>query len=476
MRADWLRRRQNLRSKAHVLQLGLDGSERTKPVVQPADDPLRLEDEALAPTVPAPDGLLHVSALASGIHQHVLESATALAVPEGATLYAWVLIDREHAPQQLMLQFHAGSWEHRIYWGASLIGWGNEGSTSRLKASDELPPPGVWTRLALPAHELGLEGRRIDGIAFTLHGGRACFGPAGLLSGNTESVWLTQELLDAGRLRGDGEGWQIVAAADRDAPFEAAFGARDDDGAHESVDLAALLDDADVKVLKIIPTGGKREDAPTLAALIGTQGLRATVADLGARIDEADDALNLGFLRVQTDLYRLRQAVLKQTQATRFAVSPALTQIADLDNASATREQLADFYADVRADATLLKRESGSGTQLEPRFVRSSVPVAPAPAPRSGVGMASLRPDVFSNTAPATRFERPVEAMAPAPMTVEMVRLPGGITAEPAVGIDFLRPGAGTQFVDLGTAGVAGVRPGWPRHRRRRPRSPAPMR
>ena len=121
-----------------------------------------------------------------------------------------------------------------------------------------------------------------------------------------------------------------------------------------------------------------------MAALIGTQGLRATVADLAARVDEADDALNLGYLRVQTDLYRLRQSVLKQSQATRFAVSPALTQIADLDNATATREQLSDFYQDVRADKTILKRETA---------------VRDAPVARDGRLAMATNVGMFNNTA-----------------------------------------------------------------------------
>jgi hypothetical protein len=417
VRADWLRRRQNLRAKAHVLQLGLDGSVSTPAITATADDPLRLETEDLDAAVPAPPGLLHLSALAQGMHQHHLDRApTPLTPPADTQLYAWVLIDREHPPQQLMLQFFAGSWEHRAYWGANLIGWGTDGTASRLPQSDELPPGGVWTRLQLSPDALGLRGVDITGIAFTLHGGRACFGPAGLLRGDAESPWLTGALLGGSRQLGDGEGWTVVAMPDRDAPFEAAHGTEVIDAAYRAEALAGLLDDAAVKALKIIPPGTERAQAPTLAALIATQGLRATVTDLAARIDDADDALNQGFLRVQTDLYRLRQSVLKQTQATRFAVSPALTQIADLDNAAATREQLADFYQNVRADKTILKRETGSATTLAAMSLRDM----PAPAPRPRDAATALRPGVFSNTgsfvgptpAPAPMF---VAAPAPAP-------------------------------------------------------------
>jgi len=384
-RADWLRRRQNLRAKEHVLRLGVDGSVATPALTPAADDPLRLEDESTAAEVPAPAGLLHVSALAQGMHQHYLEAApTPLRLTAAERAYVWVLLDHENPPQQLMLQFLAGSWEQRAYWGANLIGWGSEGTTSRLQLSSELPPPGVWTRLEVPAEALGLAGRDISGMAFTLFGGRACFGPAGTLRGDAEAVWLDAALLAASTQRGDGEGWTLVAAPDRDAPFEAAYGTRSVDGAAQAEAMDELLADTDIKALKIIASGSERDKAPTLASLIGTQGLRATVADLAARVDEADDALNLGYLRVQTDLYRLRQSVLKQSQATRFAVSPALTQIADLDNASATREQLSDFYQDVRADKTILKRETA---------------VRDAPTPRAGGLAMASSVGVFNNTA-----------------------------------------------------------------------------
>ena len=409
VRADWLRRRQNLRSKQHVLQLGVDGTANTPALAGAADDPLRLEDESTAPTVPPPVGLLHRSALSMGLHQHFFDAApTPLEVVADGTLYAWVMLDRENPPQQLMLQFFAGSWEHRAYWGANRIGWGSDGTASRRLQSSELPPAGVWTRLAVSGADLGLGAQPITGMAFTLFGGRACFGAAGRLSGADESVWLTNALLEGSQQHGDGEAWDIVPTPERDAPFEAAYGTAALGEGFMAEAVAELLADNDVQALKIIPPGTDRAAAPTLAALIAAQGLRATVADLAARVDEADDALNLGYLRVQTDLYRLRQSVLKQSQATRFAVSPALTQIADLDNATATREQLSDFYQDVRADKTILKRET---------TVRAP---APAPAPRAGSVTSFDNPMVFSNTTfGATMFAAPAPALFSAPLFAE---------------------------------------------------------
>ena len=80
-----------------------------------------------------------------------------------------------------MLQWNDGSWEHRAYWGANLIPWGTDGTVSR-RFMGALPAAGQWLRLAVPAAQLGLEGRTLNGMAFTLVGGRATWDHAGKTS------------------------------------------------------------------------------------------------------------------------------------------------------------------------------------------------------------------------------------------------------------------------------------------------------
>ena len=71
-----------------------------------------------------------------------------------------------------MLQWNDGSWEHRAYWGANQITWGVDGTTSR-RFMGALPATGQWVRLDIPAAQVGLEGHTLNGMAFTLYGGRA---------------------------------------------------------------------------------------------------------------------------------------------------------------------------------------------------------------------------------------------------------------------------------------------------------------
>jgi hypothetical protein len=106
---------------------------------------------------------------------------------------------------------------------------------------------------------------------------------------------------------------------------------------------------------------------------------------LKASLDKTNDGIDFGFIRVQSDLYRLRQSVLKQSQATRFAVSPALSQIAQLDSAAATREQLAEFYGDIKQttrEASPQAAPSGGGAPIAERatFVNLATAVSPGPA------------------------------------------------------------------------------------------------
>jgi hypothetical protein len=121
----------------------------------------------------------HQSALAAGEHQHYFYGATAtLPVAVGDTLFTYVYLDPANPPSEVMLQWFDGSWEHRAYWGANLIGFGIDGTVSR-RFMGALPATGQWVKLSVPASQVGLEGRTLNGMAFTLYNGRATWDYAG---------------------------------------------------------------------------------------------------------------------------------------------------------------------------------------------------------------------------------------------------------------------------------------------------------
>lgn len=128
---------------------------------------------------PFSGNLADQSGISSAQHQHYFFNATAtLAVNTGDKLIAYVYLDPANVPSEIMLQWNDGSWEHRAYWGANNIGWGTDGTSSR-RFMGALPPAGQWVRLEVPANLVGLEGRVLNGMAFTLYGGRATWDHAG---------------------------------------------------------------------------------------------------------------------------------------------------------------------------------------------------------------------------------------------------------------------------------------------------------
>ena len=123
--------------------------------------------------------LAHRSTIAAGAHQHYFEGASAtLDVAVGETLFAWVYLDPANMPGEIMLQWNDGIWDHRAYWGGNLIPWGVDGTNSR-RYMGPLPTAGQWMRLEVPAAMVGLEGRTLRGMAFTLYDGGATWDLAG---------------------------------------------------------------------------------------------------------------------------------------------------------------------------------------------------------------------------------------------------------------------------------------------------------
>ncbi len=147
---------------------------------------------------PAPVGgtRAHQSNVFAGQHQHFFENATtALPVNYGDTLFAYVFLDPANLPGQIMLQWNDGTWEHRAYWGDNKIEWGVDGTMSR-RYMGVLPPAGQWVRLEVPASLVGLEGRTLRGMAFTLFGGRATWDRAGKSQKFPPGVGLFAEYFD----------------------------------------------------------------------------------------------------------------------------------------------------------------------------------------------------------------------------------------------------------------------------------------
>jgi hypothetical protein len=124
---------------------------------------------------------VHQSNVAAGIHGHGFDAATAtLLVGTTDKLFAYVYLDPANPPSTVMLMWtdSTGNAAHRAYWGANLIPWGTNGTASQFPMGP-LPALGQWVRLEVPASSVGLAGATVQGMRFTLYGGRASWDVSG---------------------------------------------------------------------------------------------------------------------------------------------------------------------------------------------------------------------------------------------------------------------------------------------------------
>ena len=135
---------------------------------------------------PYSGGLAHQSAIKAGLHQHIFivdtPQSSRLPINTGDTLFTYIYLDPANPPSEIMLQWNDGiNTEHRAYWGANIIALGVNGTESR-RYMGPLPATGQWVRLEIPAALVGLEGRTLSGVFFTLYNGRATWDKTGKVS------------------------------------------------------------------------------------------------------------------------------------------------------------------------------------------------------------------------------------------------------------------------------------------------------
>ncbi|HNQ03536.1 MAG TPA: hypothetical protein PKH69_02885 [Thiobacillaceae bacterium] len=224
VRARYLGARQGLRHRAALLAHALDGQAHA--IEDWRDDSLALEAETLSPWGEPPPGGGHRGTLMGGVHQHFFDGAREpFVVNAGESLFAWVYLDPDHPPRALMLQWHSGgNWEHRAYWGEDLIPFGGSIDGPGHHRVGDLPTPGVWTQLKVPAAAVGLQSTDgslvgLDGMAFTLFDGRAAYGLAGARDAYKWRKWFCNFLPLGARVQGN-EAWDLLTANDLWIPFE----------------------------------------------------------------------------------------------------------------------------------------------------------------------------------------------------------------------------------------------------------------
>lgn len=125
-------------------------------------------------------------------------------------------------------------------------------------------------------------------------------------------------------------------------------------------------------------------------------GLQEFIQFLQRKTARANDTIDLGFLRVQTDVYRMRQLMLGNLAGTRLATSPALATIAKGESAAATRENVNSYWESARGQMV-------SGSATPSGEVGGESGAEPAGSPTFGTRALSLG-DLSTGGGGTTRF------------------------------------------------------------------------
>ncbi len=136
----------------------------------------------------------HTEPAAVGPHGHWFQGdPVGHTISKGDILFAHLKLEPGQVPETIMLEWHDGeNWEHRAFWGADLLREGRLNTPSRHRAGN-LPQTGSWVRLEVPAAKVGLEGKKLHGLAFKLHGGQALWGRTGTVQLEEPALRVVKE-------------------------------------------------------------------------------------------------------------------------------------------------------------------------------------------------------------------------------------------------------------------------------------------
>ena len=88
-----------------------------------------------------------------------------------------------------------------------------------------------------------------------------------------------------------------------------------------------------------------------LLPVLGAEGLRGLAEKLVEEIREANEAVDVGTVRIQTDMYRVRKLLLGKDAATRLATSPILAELGELLTSEASSQDVLDLLRRLRDEA-----------------------------------------------------------------------------------------------------------------------------
>lgn len=186
-------------------------------------------------------------------------------------------------------------------------------------------------------------------------------------------------------------------------------------------DEARIMRPLETLIAALVPPNGRFAEGDLRAALdpanlgrAGHQGLGPFAADLELRLEAADDRVDLGFTRLQAEIYRIRQVMLDNEEASKLATSPVLAGIVKEGvSAFATNEAIKTYFRTSRTEAeTPALRAAGTtaAAETEARTAASAAvigaPLRPTIAAAPSVAATLARADLApSRVAPAPAID-----------------------------------------------------------------------
>ncbi|WP_088889359.1 hypothetical protein [Leptolyngbya ohadii] len=306
-----LHRREIVRRRSERIIQGITGQRSEQPAPQ-IDRFRRLILQNPPPASP----ILQMSA-AADLHQLAFtNAATPLIVNPGDRLIAYVYLDANSLPQQIMVQWWAKpaalgdtsspTFEHRAYWGADLINQGTANTASRFRVGNV--PGAGWTRLEVPAASVGLENYAVTGMAFSLVGGGASWAYIGKATQNRDLVWFSDGLPAAAVPTSVNDRWTWVDTDAQLADREAAYQTR----ILNNISVVEPLESLKNQLLQ------QRLITDTELPELDKRGLRGFIDFLGDRISKANNKIEFGYARLRSDIYRINQFLTGNDIATRL--------------------------------------------------------------------------------------------------------------------------------------------------------------
>jgi len=420
LRADrqrWLVRRQMIRRRYDRLMETVSG------VVMgwPGTD-LPVEENSPAPHVQTPVEVTRTRRIAANTAKksHVMTGANAtLPVASSDKIWCWVCIHERARMTGLSIRVSAAgggnavNFAKGVFWGsAEAMPIAEDASGLDARRVGDVPDGEAWIRLEVPASLVwdsaggSLDGFSINSVEFTQRGGDVEWGSFGKEdSSGFVYTYIADDAPAGAVLSTEGEaGWPWAIVAGREQLAVPDFG------------TVVTSDVRRAGVLDRFRTEWTQDFLKSDLDSVDENGIDAFLSAVDARLNATNDAVDLGFVRARSDIYRVRQIMLGADAASRLVTSPALADLSLRDEgARATSKGISDFLIQA------LTRKPGGILDAGGEISTPPPPAPPPPPPAAGAPPPQREPQ---HMPPIFRRKGLEEAFQPKFMTLNFASMP----------------------------------------------------